>query len=65
MDRSISQPLSFFLVGMFVGLLIATGGFSLVVRSYNLRKDEQKTVLKLAHSLDHALRWLCDGHENA
>ena len=50
---------------MFVGLLIATGGFSLVVRSYNLRKDEQKTVLKLAHSLDHALRWLCDGHENA
>lgn len=48
------QSASFFVVGVLVGLLVATGGFVLVVRHQNLHGDNEdaRTVLKLGHSLD-------------
>ncbi len=42
---------SFFLAGLFLGLLIATAGFAWIVRSQN-QVSGSTTVLKLAHSLD-------------
>ncbi len=44
-----SKSISFFIVGVAVGLLVATGIFSLVVRGYS---SNDIKVLKLAHGLD-------------
>lgn len=53
MDR---KAVSFFIVGLAVGLLVAVSGFSLFVRSRNLAGDTErdKIVLRLAHCLDQS-----------
>ncbi len=48
-----SRSLSFFVVGMAVGILLATGGFSLYLRlSGNGAGGTEQLVLKLGHGLD-------------
>ncbi|MCD6174996.1 MAG: TRAP transporter substrate-binding protein [Planctomycetes bacterium] len=48
------KSLSFFIVGVFVGLIISIGGFSWYVRSCGVSggADGGKTILKLGHGLD-------------
>ena len=50
MDR---KALSYFTAGIFLGLLLATAGFALVVRHQNLAHSHaRQIVLKLGHGLD-------------
>lgn len=51
MQRVKTKAVSFFLVGVVVGLLTATAGFAWIVRNQN-RTSGPTTILKLAHSLD-------------
>ena len=52
MDR---KGISFFVVGLAVGLVLATAGFSWVLRSQNISGDQGRVrVLKLAHGLDQS-----------
>ena len=46
-----NKSVSFFLVGLFTGLLVAIGGFTLYVRSHGVSGGDT-IVLKLAHGLD-------------
>lgn len=54
MTRVFGKQQSYFLVGLLVGVLVSTLGFSLLVRqrSNPQGSDAAKIVLKLAHSLD-------------
>jgi tripartite ATP-independent transporter DctP family solute receptor len=50
-----TRSTSFFVAGILVGLLTATVGFALLVRTANLQQaDAGRTVLKLAHTLDQS-----------
>ena len=51
---SSKNSVSLFIAGLFVGLLIATVGFALIIRQQNLTQGAggNTTVLKLGHSLD-------------
>lgn len=47
----INKSVSFFLVGLFTGLIVAIGGFTLYVRSHGVSGSDT-IVLKLGHGLD-------------
>ncbi len=49
-----SKTTSFFILGLAVGILLATGGFSLYIRTAGSGGAQQKTILKLGHSLDQS-----------
>jgi len=47
-----NKGVSFFLVGLFTGLIVALGGFTLYVRTCGVGGSGDKVVLKLGHGLD-------------
>jgi len=48
----VNKSVSFFLVGLFTGLIVALGGFTLYVRTCGVGGSGDRVVLKLGHGLD-------------